>query len=89
MKIMPGKCCLGQRELVCCRSLGAVIQVGREDSTGISLSSRYKSQDQKLVSIMFIYTHNLFGRSCGIKQSLHFSFKIPYVGRLERTIKYT
>lgn len=43
------------------------------------------SRTESLVSIMFIHSHNLFGRNSGNKEILHFCFKIQSVSSWERT----
>lgn len=74
--------------LVCCSSLGAVFQVVREHLTGICFSLQsIKVKKKCLVSVRFIYCHNLFGRNSGNDQTVHSSFKIQYINRLERTTK--
>lgn len=59
--------------LVCCWSLGDVIQVAREDLTGYVSFFKVK----KMFTFNNVHLYSQSERNSGNKQTLHFSFKNP------------
>lgn len=85
----PGECCSGQQDLMSSAvGVGGVaIQVVREDLTRMCFFLQSIKVKNRKFSVRFIYSRNLFGKNAGNEQTLHFCFKIQYLGRLERTTK--
>lgn len=88
VNIILGKCCSRQQDLISSVvGVWVVIQVVREDLTGLCFFLQSIKVKNRKFSVMRIYSCNLFGKNSGNKQTLHFSFKIQYISRLERTTK--